>query len=54
MSAAAYAGLMLWNEQREEWVGNKPRPQSQGSRESVIRFDPSSLMLSVGYKPTTV
>ncbi|CAK9261329.1 unnamed protein product [Sphagnum jensenii] len=29
-------GLMLWNEQREEWVGNKPRQQSQGSRESVI------------------
>jgi hypothetical protein len=27
---------MLWNEQREEWVGNKPRQQSQGSRESVI------------------
>jgi len=29
-------GLMLWNEQREEWVGNKLRQQSQGSRESVI------------------
>jgi hypothetical protein len=38
MSAAAYAGLMLWNEQREEWVGNKPRQQSQGSRESVFRL----------------
>jgi hypothetical protein len=38
MSAAAYAGLMLWNEQREEWVGNKPRQQSQGSCESVIRL----------------
>ncbi|KAH8955767.1 hypothetical protein BDL97_07G003900 [Sphagnum fallax] len=31
-------GLMLWNEQRREWVGTRPRHQPQGSREPVISW----------------